>query len=300
MTTTGLYGVRIPTLEPGSDPWMRVMSASKIAAVVGLSTYESPFSLYYRMAGVIPVASETDEIRRGHYLEPGVAQWFADQHPSWVIEPGGSWQHPERAWQVSNPDRMVKRDDGVPAGLECKTAADSDEWGPAGSEIVPAGYRAQAMWQMDTTGARLTYIAVLLPYLEFREYVIEYDADEADYYVARGAAFMDSLPGGSKPRDPNIDSHSQTYQALRSLHPDIDPTVDAVIAPSVGRRYVAAINGLKRAEERKNRASSMLLTRMGSARRAVCQGQQLAIRIPGRGDAPPSLRSNFSKKEASR
>ena len=46
-------GVLVPRLEPGSAAWLQRMSASKIAAVVGLSSYQSRFSLWHRMAGLV-------------------------------------------------------------------------------------------------------------------------------------------------------------------------------------------------------------------------------------------------------
>jgi len=42
----------IPELEPGSAGWYQFMTASKVAAAMGLSPYESPFSLWHRMAGL--------------------------------------------------------------------------------------------------------------------------------------------------------------------------------------------------------------------------------------------------------
>jgi len=33
-------GVLVPRIEPGNPEWLRVMSASKIAAVLGLSPWE--------------------------------------------------------------------------------------------------------------------------------------------------------------------------------------------------------------------------------------------------------------------
>lgn len=104
-----------PRMEPGSPDWLATMSASKIAAVVGLSTYESRFSLWHRMSGLIDPEPDDDEKRRGHYLEPAIARWFADQHPEWVIEPTGTWGHQDRPWQTASPDRLVHRNVDDPA-----------------------------------------------------------------------------------------------------------------------------------------------------------------------------------------
>ena len=171
------------------------MSASKVAAAVGLSPYESPFSLYHRMAGLIPQPAQTAVMSRGHYLESGVAAWWADQHPEYDVLRGQSYLHETRDWQVAAPDRLLAlgADAEVTSLLEIKTArdADDDEWGPAGSDQIPVGYRCQVLWQMSTLGVDTAHVAVLLPYLEFRDYVIEYDAADADALVAAARSFID-------------------------------------------------------------------------------------------------------------
>jgi putative phage-type endonuclease len=95
-------------LVPGSAEWLSRMSASKIAAVVGLSPYESRYSLWMRMAGLVPQQEQTSAMSRGHYLEPAIAAWFADQHPDWTITPTGTFQHPRHEWMVASPDRQVE------------------------------------------------------------------------------------------------------------------------------------------------------------------------------------------------
>ena len=44
----GITGVRLGYIPPGSDEWRKYMTASKIAAVMGHSPYESRFSLWHR------------------------------------------------------------------------------------------------------------------------------------------------------------------------------------------------------------------------------------------------------------
>ena len=108
----GLPAIALPDLQPGTPEWMRLMTASKVAAVLGLSPWESRYSLWHRMAGLIDPQPENDEKIRGHYLEPAVAQWFADQHPETIQQPGGTWAHPDRPWQATTPDRLLHAADG--------------------------------------------------------------------------------------------------------------------------------------------------------------------------------------------
>jgi len=287
----GLPGILIPTVEPGSPEWLTRMSASKIAAVVGLSPYESRFSLYHRVAGLVPPEPESEEMRRGHLLEPAVAAWFADQHRDWRVEPTGTWVAPGADWMAASPDRLVTRDDGTTVLLECKSSSDSDEWGTPGTDEIPIGYLAQCLWQLHVTGATECHVAVLLPYLSFREYLITYDQAEAEQLVTAAAEFMASLPNGSAPRRPNLDEHAATYQAVRELHPDIDGS-DAPITAELAAEYLASKADEKAAKARAQGATTAVLDAMGTAKTALTQdGQKVAIRVPGRGDNPPSLRA---------
>ena len=66
--------VPIPDMHPGDPEWLTVVSASKIAAVVGLSPYESAYSLWHLMAGNTEPQPNSAILERGHYLEPVIAE----------------------------------------------------------------------------------------------------------------------------------------------------------------------------------------------------------------------------------
>jgi len=285
MTATAPAAVLLPTVEPGSEEWLRRMSASKIAAVLGLSTYESRFSLWHRMAGLTEPEPDDDLKRRGHYLEPAIAAWFADQHPDWQVDTTGTWVHPERDWTAASPDRLITTETGEVRLLECKSAAEPSEWGEPGTDQIPAGYRAQVQWQMDVLGVRVCHVAVLTAYLSFAEYVVTYDPDDATFMRTRAAEFMASLPGGKAPRRPDIDGHSATYQAVRELHPDIDGGDYDVPAP-LAERYCAARHALKAAETNEREARAELADAMGTAKRAVFDGDVIATRAAKQGGTP--------------
>lgn len=283
-----LTGVPIEPLKPGQPEWLKVMSASKVAAVLGLSPYDSRFSLYYRMRDGIGADIESDEMRRGHYLEPAIAQWFADQHPEWQVLIGGCWRHPDIDWYTAAPDGLIASagsDEDVLAGLEIKTDAAGEDWGEPGTDQVPVHVRAQVMSQMDVVGTRRTYVAMLTPFLDFREYVVDYDETDATEIREQCAAFMQQLDLGIRP---NLDEHAATYRTIRMLHPDIDP-VDVEITPDLAQRYADACDAVKTAEAVKRGVTSELLDVLGNARRAMCLGEAIAIRVAV-GAAAPHLR----------
>jgi putative phage-type endonuclease len=262
---------------PGSPEWLPLMSASKIAAVLGLSQYESRFSLWHRMAGLAAPDPDNDIRRRGHYLEPALRAWFRDQHPDWDVQETGTWLHGERDWQAATPDGLVFPPDGPTAALECKTAAYFEDWGTPGTDEIPVGYRAQVIWQMDTLGLDTAYISVLNDRLQFLEYVVHYDADEASFMRKAAREFLDSLPGGPAEQRPDIDQHSATYAVVKALPEGlIDEPVE--IDPLLAERYRAAVAGFKAAEDEKRECTSRVLDAIGNRKHADCLTERIATR----------------------
>lgn len=287
---TALTGVPVPSLQPGSTEWLQTMSASKVAAALGLSPYESPFSLWHRMAGkLIDQQPPEPQLLRGHYLEDGVRRWFCDQHPDWqLLLADTSYAHPDNPVYTAAPDGLLLLPDGELRGYEGKTAADDDEWGTPGSDEIPAGYRAQVLWQMHVVGTRVTHIACLSAYLDFREYVVHYDPAEAAYIVSKAQEFLDTLPGQPAEQRPAIDSHGATYEALRRLHPLIDGT-DVELDPETAQQYCHARHALKAAEAAETYAKSLVIDELGLAKRARFNGQTLAYRMAKGEDGVPYL-----------
>lgn len=282
---TAPTGVLMPAVTPGSPEWLTRMSASKIAAVLGLSPYESRFSLWHHMAGLIKPDEQTDVMARGHYLEPAIAAWFADEHPTWQVSTTGTFVAADADWQAATPDRLVVCDTGEVRLLQCKSDAEPDNYGTPGTDEIPVYYRAQVQWEMHVTGVPICHLAVITRYLEFREYVVHYDADECAYMVGQAAEFMASLPSGARPRRPDLDDHSATYQVVRELHADT-PGGDFDVPLPMAQRFCAAVARLKTAKATEQSARTELADAMGDAKRAVLGESTIARRDCKPGGVP--------------
>jgi putative phage-type endonuclease len=271
-------------LVPGSAEWLSRMSASKIAAVVGLSPYESRYSWWMRMAGLVPQQEQTSAMSRGHYLEPAIAAWFADQHPDWTITPTGTFQHPRHEWMVASPDRLATHPSGHVELVQCKSAGDREQWGEPDTDDIPIGYRAQVQWEMLVTGVQRCHVAVITSFLEFRPYVVDYSPGEAAWLQVEARRFLDSIAAGERP---DIDAHSATYEAVRQLHPDLEDTkVDVPAELAVA--FLEACEAERDAKAAKRLASSLLTEEMGSAK-AAYHGGVCVARRQCKGDGPPFL-----------
>lgn len=282
---------KIGTFEPHSAEWHAVRStglgASEIAAVVGLSPWESHFSLWHRKAGMIPPVAETVLMRLGNVLEAPLADMFAAEHSELRIHRTGTWRSRARPWQLCNPDRLA-RDRGGLTGrsfmgavpVEVKWAPYSDGWGPTGTDEIPVHYRCQVLWQIDLLGAAFGYLVALVG-ADYREYYIEYDPEDCLLLRDAGAAFIRSLPAGDYPGDPpDIDQTGHTFRALKRLHPEIDDRA-VELTDGLAATYREALDGARTAGALEQYAKNCILEYMGTARRATCHGERIAIRVPG-------------------
>ena len=277
-----------PLVEAGSPEWFTTISASKVAAILGVSPYTSPYTLWHQMKGLVPPEADKAVFRRGHLLEPAVAAWFAQEHPEWDIATTGTWTHAEREHQTASPDRLVYT--GSPGSdefdlLEIKSTTKDHEWGKPGTAEVPLYYWVQAIWQMDTVGVTRCHFAIIGSFLEFSAYVVDYDPVAARIIREQVDAFHASL---SATTPPALDQHPTTFDTVRQLHPDVtDETV--AVSDEVGVRYVRAKRAADAAEAELIGAKAALIDAMGTAKAATWGGATIATRRAARAGATPTI-----------
>lgn len=278
----------------GSPEWEAArdgaITGSRIAAVCGLSPWDSPFSLWHRMMGVAPPQPVNDAMHWGNRLEPVILAEYADRRQfvghRLALKPG-LMRNTERAWQMVTPDAI--NGDRV---VEAKYSPQAEGWGDSGTDQIPVYYRAQVQWQLDTLGLPVADVAVFIGgSADYREYEVFYDPADVAVLRAKATEFLASIDTG---RRPAIDGHDATYQVIREMHPDIDD-VRIELPGDVADRYLSALTWFDAAGNAKQQAVAEVLDVMGTARRAIRNGEQIAMRIPGRGDKPPFLRPTLPK-----
>jgi putative phage-type endonuclease len=288
-----ITGTPIPPLKPGSQEWLKTISASKIPAILGISPWQSKFALWHLMAGNTEPWAGNKATDRGTYLENAVFTWFEAQHPELTVVGCGSYAHNVHGSWTAAPDGLAHVDDydedsgPVTYGVEIKTAQYSDGWGKAGTAEVPPYYMAQVAWQMIVTGVDRVYVPVLFgqPF-EFREYVVNWDdiAADVDTIKAEVHAFQKSLAAGEAP---DIDGSSATYNTIKELHPEIDgETVE--IPEDLGAAYLYAKEVLDMATETADMYKNNIAATMGTAKKATLCGQAFFSR-QARGNGTPYL-----------
>ena len=281
MTTTVEAGVQAPAagptvlghFEPGTPEWHAArangIGGSEIAAVLGLSPHESRFSLWHRKKGHVGPVMETEEMYWGKEHEPAICRRFAREHPELDVTLAPTYCHPDRPWQIANPDRHAG-----PDLFEAKTARDAEGWGEQGTAQIPVHYRAQCLHYMDVTGARRCWVGVLIAGSEYREYVVDYDEAEARLLRDAGARFMHDLAHDVRP---DIDGHTATYAAVRALPEGLDD-VNVDITEQLRDRFHTAQDAFWLAEDELTACKGELLDAIGTGRRAVVGRERVATR----------------------
>lgn len=282
-TTAGASAPAVPAtligwFEPGTTEWHAAratgIGGSEIAAVLGISPYDSPFSLWHRKRGQIGQAVETDVMYWGKKHEPTICDEFANRHPHLTITPSPTYAATGRPWHVVNPDRLAITADNTVELLEAKTSRDASDWGEEGTDEIPVHYRAQCMWYLDALQAHTCHVVVLIGGSDYREYRIEYNPVEAATMRDHAAAFVESLRTGTRPA---IDGHDATFRAIKETVEGLDD-IDIEISPALRDRYFTALDAAKAADTEKRLTSGLVLDEINTGRRAICALQTVATR----------------------
>lgn len=261
------------------DAWLAArrqgIGASEIAAVLGISPWDSPFSLYWRKK-LDDQVEMNEAMEWGLRHETTIAAKFAENHPDLFLTEGGLYRNAEHNWMLATPDRMaLRRSDRAPAGLvQIKTAHSWDGWGTPGTDQVPVHYRAQVQQEMAVMGAPRCWIPVLVGGNSYREYVVDADPEDVALIVKAGAEFMRRL---ADDEPPDLDGAAATTATLKQLHPTVVDevvTIPTQLADAYRTRKELLDDAQAAFDETCNRIRGLL----GDARTAVADGRKVAQR----------------------
>jgi putative phage-type endonuclease len=279
-----MSAVHLGAHEPGSEEWDNVrrfrLGGSEVAAVLGLSTWESRFSLFMRKKGLLGPQPDNPLMKWGRLLEPVIHGEFVKDHPGdWIANPG-MYASPDRRWQIANPDALAADD---LAEHKYIPHVNQQEWGEPGTDEIPVRYRCQVLQYLDVHGLGGIWLAALLGGADFRVYRIEWDQDDIDILREEGERFVTDLIND---RMPDIDRHSATYQAVRELHPNIVPG-SVEVDPELAGDYLAAVIAEKEAKADKEFHGARILDQLGDLRDALVDGARFAYRTHRSRDGQP-------------
>lgn len=152
------------------------IGASEIAAVLGISQYQDPMSVYLSKVEGAEI-EQTEAMEWGTRIEDYIRQKYAEKHLLKVVQPKSIFRIRGIPMHAC-PDGIIWpkiATDDVKKGLECKNVG----WRMARNweHGVPADYQLQCQQSMHVLEIMQWDVAVLIGGQEYREYTIDYDAE---------------------------------------------------------------------------------------------------------------------------
>lgn len=208
---------KISTLDMPHEEWLRhrqrSIGGSDAAAIVGLSAYVSPYTVWADKLGKIPPAEDNEAMRQGRDLEQYVAERFAEATGKKVRRENNILINPDFPFAHANVDRIVIGED---AGLECKTTNQLNLKKFKNGEF-PDHYYVQCMHYMMVTGCSKWYLAVLVLGREFLWFEIERDEEEIAALAKSEQEFWKCVEQGVPPA---ADGSKSTTDTIQTMFPD--------------------------------------------------------------------------------
>lgn len=295
--------------SPGTDDWRKLISASKVSAILGISPWTSQYRLWHEMAGNLEPDDPSDSMKKifdwGHSAELAIRDWWLRQNPTHTLSDGevaymdDSVEFPHLVTlDLEGHSAEFEEEDGDGRYIvECKTANSIDslnKWGhPSEEDAIPAPYLVQVLFQMRISGIRRAFVVMQCMGAP-SVYVVKWDEEMADAIVERCAEFWKSVDSGV---EPPLDDSKATLDAVRGIHTNIEKGTEYSISSGEAMSLLWAKEAEDDATKRLNLLKSNILVRMLKAQRLVCNGNIVATRVAGRG-TQVNLRFNNKAKEA--
>jgi putative phage-type endonuclease len=254
--------------EPGA------VGGSDIAAITGLSAWESAITKWAKKTGQIPdEVTPNMSMKLGTKLEAPILDLFADEHPELEIYETGTWANKENPWARSNPDGLYKTADGEWGIVEVKFSR--DYW-----TGVPQAYRAQVLWYMRVFGIKQAKL-VALAGSSYMEFDIEWDEFEAETLWDAAVRFRQAC---LDMKMPYWDGSNSTLETVRALSPGIsDSEVDL---DDLGMHYINSVTDFEKANTKMTELKARVIQAMDGAKRGLVYGEHLLSLRSRAGGAP--------------
>lgn len=197
------------------------IGGSDAAAIIGLSKYATPYTVWADKTGKLPPQEDNEAMRQGRDLEDYVAKRFCEETGKRVKRHNQIIRNDKYPFAHATIDRKVIGED---AGLECKTTTTLNLKQFKNGEY-PDNYYVQCVHYMAVTGLKRWYLAVLVLGKGFFVYTIERDEDEINALMNAESDFWNKYVVTDLP--PPADGLAPTSSAINKCFPtSVDETID--------------------------------------------------------------------------
>jgi len=156
------------------------IGGSEVAAILGLSPWAGPLSVYASKLGLTNPEPPSLAMRIGTALEEFIIKEYAAAKKVTAARNTRTFRHPTCPWRLATPDAFVGRRNSIEWGLEVKSVSSQIGWDDR-PDGVPAHYLVQVHWYIavmsDVLGFPVPWwdVAVLFHKDQIRYYRLERD-----------------------------------------------------------------------------------------------------------------------------
>jgi putative phage-type endonuclease len=205
------------------------VGASDVGALLGLSKWSSPLSLWMEKLGLLPPSEETQRQRIGKRMETVLAAEFQDEtgltlagKQTWLTSLDWSIARCTiDAAVVPGPDERPRYDGTIHQIVTPDLVAYLGPWEAKTSGMrkwdeIPPTYLAQIQWQMYVMGAERAWLTVMFSGWNIETYEVDRDQADIDFMVDRAKEFWHLVETETMPE---VDGLDATTEALAHLYP---------------------------------------------------------------------------------
>lgn len=214
------------------------IGGSDVGAILGLSSFSSPWKVFAEKTGMLPPSESTQRQEIGHLMEPVIGELFKRETGLVVVGEQTWLQHPTQPWRRCTVDGFSAE---AADTVSIEDATGVVEYKSDGRfswpDGLPDSIRCQAVWNLGVSGLERTWVAVMFAGWKFKVFCVERDARaEADltYMVGRAEEFWDLVCSGTPPE---MDGSQATLDALSAVYPDCEPGTRVELDPDQASRY---------------------------------------------------------------
>lgn len=264
------------------------IGGSDIGALLGLSSWASPTSLYFDKVGelVDDDVPDTDRQRIGKRMEAVLALEFNDRTGLFVAGAQTRCEHSHFPWARCTVDGFVldspHGSPGVDGELSLGTVQMKTDGRFGWPDGIPPSIRAQCVWEMGVTDHLHGWLIVMFAGFRIEVLELDWDTEAHDDWLFMLGVARDFWERHVVPRvPPPVDDHWATAAALTAVHAGAEGFTEADDADRalVARALRAAqLKGAAEADEKRLR--NELRARLGDHTDLVDGWVTVGVRKP--------------------
>ena len=274
------------------------LGGSDVGAVLGMSEYSSPYTIWAEKTGKLPPFEGNEWTRLGNDLEDYVAKRFCEASGLKVVNDTSTWRNSKYPHLHANIDRKVV---GMKAGVECKVTSELNAKKYKNGEF-PDRFYAQCVEYLCVTEFKRWFLVVLIYGKGIKIYQMTRIPNdvipewcEASVYVEDGEieslakATADFWEYVKSKTPPAVDGSDSTSETISTIFPNSNTeTVNLFAYEDSLRQYIALGKQIKELKTLQDEMANKVKSFMSEAGKGESQNYKVSW--------PTSERATFDHK----